>query len=128
MGQPSCIGAADLADTELPLNFSAVTEQYESIHSSHEAPTQTNFECMLARFNLSRLFLQQSSSVFGLQLGPKKIVGGLDEVYTVWRKCLPDHLGRKVDNPKLHEPSATDPQEGPWDIFMLQINCMLAVC
>lgn len=115
----------DASDTDLPLKFSAVAEQFENLRSTHPRPNRTSFDCMTARFKLAQSFLRHTQSVFGLHLPPRKVVHGLDLIHRQWEESLPDYLRKRMDQQSSPEGSfeitTEEERDSRWEVFSLQL-------
>ncbi|CAO1631356.1 unnamed protein product [Sympodiomycopsis kandeliae] len=123
-GQPSSI-SADAADTELPLGFLAVAAQFKAAGFPQSAVSQLSFDCFVARFYLTKLFLDHGASVFGLRRKPAQVVRDLEAIYDQWERSLPDHLTSRMNNisAALISPGPdTEVDEPVWQTLLLQIS------
>lgn len=122
LGQPSTVLPEEM-DTQLPLDFAAIAEQYEITRDPHGPPSRLAFDAITTRFRLAKYIVTRSR---GLSIpqgsAPRNHIGEYDELYDGWISEIPESLRSQMQDTSSAHAWQLAPRDGRWELITLQMN------
>ncbi|CAO1637503.1 unnamed protein product [Parajaminaea phylloscopi] len=125
LGQPMSIAHSEM-DTELPLDFDTILEQYQITSNPHGRPSRLAFDAITARFLLASLIVRRSKEYPPMNdpssTAQHDFVRICSDVYESWGKMIPKQLRKQMDESEKLEYWHRLPADGRWEVIGLQLN------
>lgn len=124
LGQPTTISHQEM-DTQLPIDFDTIVEQYEITRNPYGPPSRLAFDALSTRFTLAKLMVTKGGDIWSLRDRPSHdIARSYQGVYSQWAACISDELRVQMNEAQSLEQWRRSPADGRWEVIGLQLSLL----